>query len=69
MTDIELEDCNKCDGTGRLKVVEECNYSLYTDWRTCNKCWGKGKLDWIEQIVGIKLEEIVNQFDDSDLPF
>ena len=51
--ELELEDCNKCNGLGKIEHGERNEY-YSSFWYLCSKCHGRGELDWIEQIVGIK---------------
>ena len=66
-SDISLEICKKCSGTGGNPKYRDLNYDLYnaqTSWnRTsreiilfcCTKCYGEGCLVWTENIRGKRL--------------
>ena len=39
-----LKQCNKCDGSGKLKVERRHGFTQFVTITTCDKCHGRGKI-------------------------
>jgi len=55
--------CKVCYGNGKVKP-----HKVFSMWyfrgekitNKCPKCDGKGQLDWIEKVIGVKKEDVIN---------